>query len=128
MTDQLLSSLKSDAETAAFISSQTERKAQEMEREAEKMKKAQYMQGRIGEIFDGVISGVTSFGLYVELPNTVEGMVRLDSLKDDFYDYEEGKYRVIGRRTNRIFALGDQVTVEVIGASPEDRQIDFILK
>ncbi|MGN0733959.1 MAG: ribonuclease R [Emergencia sp.] len=127
MTDQLLSSLKSDAETAAFISSQTERKAQEMEREAEKMKKAQYMQGRIGEVFDGVISGVTSFGIYVELPNTVEGMVRLDTLKDDFYDYEEGKYRVIGRRTNRIYALGDQVTVEVIGASPEDRQIDFIL-
>ena len=127
MTDKLLEEIRFHVENAALISSQTERKAQEMEREAEKMKKAQYMQSRIGETFDGVISGVTNFGIYVELPNTVEGMVRLDSLRDDYYDYEEGKYRVIGRRTNRIYALGDQVTIEVIGASPEDRQIDFIM-
>ena len=127
LNENSLNTLKTDAETAAYISSQTERKAQEMEREVEKMKKAQFMQGRIGEVYEGVISGVTNFGIYVELDNTVEGMIRLDSIKDDYYDYEEGKYRVIGRRTNKVYALGDKVTIEVAGARPEDRQIDFIL-
>ena len=70
---------------------------------------------------------MTAFGIYVQLPNTVEGMVRLDSLKDDFYDYEDGKYRVIGRQTRKIYALGDVVTVLVLAASAEDRQIDFLL-
>ena len=119
--------MKAAAETAADISSQTERKAQEMEREVEKMKKAEYMMNHIGEIFDGVISGVTSFGIYVELPNTVEGMVRLDSIKDDYYEYEEGKYRVIGRLSRKEYKLGDAVQIEVIGASAELRQIDFVL-
>lgn len=127
LSDRELSDFKAAAEIAADIASQTERKAQEMERDVEKMKKAQYMQERIGEIFDGVISGVTNFGIYVELPNTVEGMVRLDSLKDDFYDFEEGKYRVIGRQTRKIYALGDQVKIVVLGASPEERLIDFAM-
>jgi len=118
---------KAAAEIAAETASQTERKAQEMEREVEKMKKAQYMQGHIGEIYDGVISGVANFGLYVELANTIEGMVRLDSLKDDFYDYEEGKYRVIGRQTRKIYGLGDPVQIVVLGASPEERTIDFAM-
>ena len=127
LDEALTARYKADAEYAADIASQTERKAQEMEREVEKMKKAQFMMGHIGEIYDGVISGVTNFGLYVELPNTIEGMVRLDSLKDDFYDYEEGKYRVIGRQTNRIYGLGDPVRIMVIGASPEERTIDFVM-
>ena len=127
LDDALLEKMKAAAETAADISSQTERKAQEMEREVEKMKKAEYMMNHIGEIFDGVISGVTSFGIYVELPNTVEGMVRLDSIKDDYYEYEEGKYRVIGRLSRKEYKLGDAVQIEVIGASPELRQIDFVL-
>ena len=91
------------------------------------MKKAQYMESKIGEIYSGVISGVTNFGIYVQLPDTVEGMIRLDSLKDDFYDYEEGKYRVIGRQSRKIYALGDRVTVKVLSASAETRQIDFVL-
>ena len=70
---------------------------------------------------------MTSFGIYVELPNTVEGMVRLDSIKDDYYEYEEGKYRVIGRLSRKEYKLGDAVQIEVIGASPELRQIDFVL-
>lgn len=125
-TEGKLKTFKRKAEKAAEISSITERKAQELEREAEKMKKAQYMERQVGAIFDGIISGVTNFGIYVELPDTIEGMVRLDSLKDDFYDYEEGKYRVIGRQTRRIYALGDQVKVKCIRASAEERQIDFI--
>lgn len=127
LDDRLIEKMKAAAETAADISSQTERKAQEMEREVEKMKKAEYMLNHVGEIFDGVISGVTNFGIYVELPNTVEGMVRLDSIKDDYYEYEEGKYRVIGRLSRKEYRLGDAVQIEVIGASPETRQIDFIL-
>lgn len=127
LDESLSEKYKAAAEFAAETASQTERKAQEMEREVEKMKKAQYMQGHVGEIYDGVISGVTNFGLYVELPNTIEGMVRLDSLKDDFYDYEEGKYRVIGRQTRKIYGLGDPVQIVVLGASPEERTIDFAM-
>lgn len=124
---QKLKKYRADAVFAAASSSETERKAQTLEREVEKMKKAQYMETKIGEIYSGVISGVTNFGIYVQLPDTVEGMIRLDSLKDDFYDYEEGKYRVIGRQSRRIYALGDRVTVKVLSASAETRQIDFVL-
>lgn len=127
LDESLTEKYKAAAEFAAETASQTERKAQEMEREVEKMKKAQYMMGHIGETYEGVISGVTNFGLYVQLPNTIEGMVRLDSLKDDFYDYEEGKYRVIGRATRKIYGLGDPVKIVVIGASPEERTIDFLM-
>ena len=126
-TEKLLKKFKKDAEIASETASLTERTAQEMEREVEKMKKAQYMQSKVGEIYEGIISGVTNFGIYVQLPDTIEGMVRLDSLKDDFYDYEEGKYRVIGRQSHKIYALGDRVKIVVLGASPEDRQIDFAM-
>lgn len=123
-----LGRFKVEAAEAAEISSLTERKAQSLEREVEKMKKAEYMESHVGEIFDGVISGVTNFGIYVQLPNTVEGMVRLDSLRDDYYDYEEGKYRVIGRLSNKTYSLGDQVRIVVIGASRETHQIDFAME
>lgn len=125
--EKLLKKFKKDAANASEISSLTERKAQEMEREVEKMKKAEYMKERVGEIYSGVISGVTNFGIYVELPNTVEGMVKLESITDDFYDYEEGKYRIVGRNKKKIYSLGDQVKIIVRGASPENRQIDFAL-
>ncbi len=127
MNEKKLKQYKQDAALAADTASVTERKAQSLEREVEKMKKAQYMQQHIGAYFDGVISGVTNFGIYVQLPDTVEGMVRLDSLRDDYYDYEASKYRVIGRLRHKIYALGDQVTVEVLGANPAERQIDFLL-
>lgn len=124
-TPALLSKFKNDAEKAADQSSITERQAQEMERDVEKMKKAQYMLDHLGEISEGVISGVTGFGIYVQLPNTIEGMVRLDSLNDDYYIFEESKYRVIGERTHKIYSLGDQVNIKVRGANPEEKQIDF---
>lgn len=127
MSNSLLKKFKSKCEEASLQSSITEKQAQELEREVEKMKKAQYMKEKIGQEFEGVISGITGFGIYVELSNTVEGMVRLDSLKDDFYDFEMGKYRCIGRKTNKIYSLGDKVRIKVIGASPEERQIDFII-
>lgn len=120
--------LKRKTDKAAEVSSATERKALELEREVEKMKKAEYMAGHIGEIYEGIISGVTSFGLYVELANTIEGMVRLDCIGDDFYDFEPQKYRLIGRHTNRVYALGDKLTVRVHSVSIEDRHIDFVIQ
>lgn len=125
--EKALKKFRADSHIAADTASLTERKAQSLEREVEKMKKAQYMQSHVGEIYQGIISGVTNFGLYVQLPNTIEGMVRLESLRDDFYDYEEGKYRVIGRNSRKIYALGDRVEIVVVGADPVERQIDFMM-
>ncbi|MEE0742027.1 MAG: ribonuclease R [Emergencia sp.] len=125
--EKALKKFRADSHIAADTASLTERKAQSLEREVEKMKKAQYMQSHVGEIYQGIISGVTNFGLYVQLPNTIEGMVRLESLRDDFYDYEEGKYRVIGRNSRKIYALGDRVEIVVVGADPAERQIDFMM-
>lgn len=127
LTDKKLSALKKEAEIAAEISSQTERKSQEMEREVEKIKKAQYMEDKIGKIYDGVISGVTDYGIYVQLPNTVEGMVRLDSIADDYYVLDKANYRLIGEGTRKIYALGDNVKVMVVRADSVAREIDFIL-
>ena len=121
----VLKKYRRSAEQAAEIASQTERQAQELERDVEKMKKAQYMKDHIGEIHDGIISGVTGFGIYVQLPNTVEGMIRLSDLNDDYYIFEAEKYRLIGERTHRVFALGDRITIEVLNANPDERQIDF---
>lgn len=118
-------SLKKKTSTAADTASKTERQAQDLEREVEKLKKAEYMSYHVGEEFDGIISGVTSFGFFVEIENTVEGLVRVDYLNDDYYDYEPEKYRMIGRRTNHIYALGDQVRIKVHSVSLQDREINF---
>ncbi len=114
-------------EEVAKVASQTERQAIELERRVEKMKKAEYMSSHVSEEFEGIISGVTNFGIYVELPNTIEGMVRLDELEDDYYDYEREKYRVIGRRTKNIYSLGDKVKIRVKSVNLEDSEINFSL-
>ena len=108
-------------------SSMTERRADEAEREVEKLKKVEYMMEHIGEIFEGVISGVTSWGLYVELPNTVEGMVRVSAMDDDYYLYDEEHYQMIGETTKKTYKLGQKVKIEVIGADKLQRTIDFAL-
>ena len=113
--------------SAADRASVTERQAQELERDVEKLKKAQYMEGHIGKIFDGIISGVNTYGLYVELPNTVEGMIRLDSIPGDYYEYERSKYRVVGKRTNTIYTLGDKVKIQVSSVSISEREVNFEL-
>lgn len=107
-------------------SSRTERRADEAEREVEKMKKVEYMEGHIGETFKGVISGITSWGIYVELPNTVEGMVRVSAMGDDYYIYDEEHYQMIGEHTRKTYKLGQTVTVEVIAADKMLRTIDFM--
>jgi len=120
-------SLKRRTGRAAEISSATERQAQELEREVEKLKKAEYMTYHVGEIYDGIISGVTGFGLFVAIENTIEGLVRIDYLNDDYYDYEASMYRLIGRRTNHIYALGDKVKVKVHSVDLQEREINFTI-
>lgn len=106
-------------------SSRTERRADEAEREVEKMKKVEYMMEHIGEVFDGVISGITNWGIYVELPNTIEGMVRVSEMEDDYYLYDEERYQMVGEHTKKIYKLGQKVKVEVVNADKLLRTIDF---
>lgn len=113
---------------AAEISSATERQAIELERQVEKLKKAEYISYHVGESFDGVISGVTSYGIYVQLANTIEGMIRLDSLADDYYIHEPEKYRVIGERTHKAYMLGERIRVTVDSVSIENREINFVME
>lgn len=103
-----------------------ERLAEEAERETDKLKMVEYMSERIGQVFDGIISGVTGWGIYVELDNTVEGMVALNGMTDDFYDFDEVNLQVIGRRNNKVYRLGDKVTVMVAKADKEQRTMDFV--
>lgn len=111
----------------ALHSSMMERRADEAEREVEKMKKAEYMADFIGETFEGVISGMNTWGMYVELPNTIEGMVRVTSLRDDYYYYDEEKYVMVGEHTNKTYNLGETITVEVAGVDKMLKTIDFEL-
>ena len=115
------------AEFAAEQSSLTERKAIELEREVEKLKKAEYISYHVGESFDGIISGVTDYGIYVQLANTVEGLVRIDELRDDYYDRDKEKYALIGRRTGKTYKLGDEIRIRVDYVDLEKHEIDFVL-
>lgn len=105
--------------------SKTERRAEEAERETIKMKKVEYMRAHIGETFEGVISGMNSYGFFVELPNTVEGMVHVSNLIDDHYYYDETSYEMTGSATGRVYRMGQKVRVIVADADKEMRTIDF---
>ena len=107
--------------------SKDERRAQEAEREVEKLKKVQYMSKHLGECFDGIISGVTEYGFYVELDNTIEGMVRIATIPDDFYIYNEETMEIIGKKSGKIYRMGQQVNVVVVRVDKLLRVIDFEL-
>ena len=107
--------------------SKLERRAEEAEREVVKLKKVEFMADKVGQNFIGVISGITSWGIYVELPNTVEGMVSVHSLLDDYYYYDEEKYVMMGRNTGRVFQLGEKVEITVAGVDKMTKTIDFEL-
>ena len=111
----------------ALQSSHLERRADEAEREVEKMKKAEYMKQFIGETFEGIISSITTWGMYVELPNTVEGMIKVTSLRDDYYYYDEEKYMMVGEHTKKAYKLGEKIEVVVVGVDKLTRTIDFEL-
>ena len=106
-------------------SSEMERRADEAERETDKLKKVEYMEERIGQVFEGVISGVTEWGFYVELPNTIEGLVHVTTLTDDYYHYQEATYEMVGEATNRRYKLGQKVKVMVMSTDRLLRTIDF---
>ena len=106
-------------------SSEMERRADEAERETIKLKKTEYMQAHIGEEFDGVISGITKWGMYVELPNTIEGLVHVTNMTDDHYEYNEERYEMIGMHTRKVYKLGEALRVQVLDADRLMRTIDF---
>ena len=98
-----------------------------MEREVEKLKKAEYMQDHIGEVYEGVISGVTNWGIYVELPNTVEGLVHVSKIEGDYFTYNEDTYELVGQATGRRYALGTRIRVVCNMVDIATRSVDFIL-
>ena len=106
-------------------SSERERTAEEAERETIKLKKVEYMEEHLGEEFEGVISGITKWGIYVELPNTIEGLIHVTNLYDDHYNYMEEKFEMVGEHTGKTYKLGQTVCVRVIGTDRLQRTIDF---
>ncbi|MEN8701611.1 ribonuclease R [Bacillus infantis] len=106
-------------------SSNMERRAVEAERETDELKKAEYMADKIGEEYDGIISSVTNFGMFVELPNTIEGLIHVSYMTDDYYRYDERHFAMIGEKTGNVFRIGDEITVRVINVNKDERSIDF---
>ena len=126
-SDEQLSKYREKAKKVSDIVSETERKAISMERELERLKKAQYMERWVGYEEQGIISGITSFGIFVQLPNTVEGLVRLDTLIDDYYEFDQENYRLVGSNHGREFRLGDSVNVVCTRVDTLIGTIDFRL-
>jgi ribonuclease R len=112
---------------AAKHSSERERLAIDAERDTNDLKKAEFMQDKIGETFAGIISSVTSFGMFVELENTVEGLVHVSYMTDDYYHFDETTYTMIGERTGKRYTIGDTVTVKVTGVNLNEQKVDFEL-
>ena len=109
----------------AIDSSALERRAEEAERETIKLKKAEYMIDHIGEVYDGIISGITKFGVYVELPNTVEGFIHVMNMYDDHYDFVEDAYAMFGEHNGKMYKLGQAVKIKVVEVNKQLRTIDF---
>ena len=119
---------KATYETWCTYSSDRERIASDAERASIKYKLTEYMQPRIGQEFEGTVSGLTEWGMYVEIePTKIEGMVSLKAIKEDYFAFDEEKYRVTGKNTGRVFTLGDKVRIRVLRASLEQKQIDYEL-
>ena len=125
MNEERIAHYQNILEEVAKQSSERERKAEEAERETIKLKKVEYMSQHLEEEFNGVISGVTAWGVYVELPNTVEGLVHAASLQGDYFEYNEREYELIGTHTGKTYKLGQAVRVRVTGADRLSRTIDF---
>ena len=125
LTENRSKKLVSIVDSAAKQSSEMERVAQEAEREVDDLKKAEYMKDRIGEIFEGMISSVTGFGAFVELPNTIEGLVHITSFRDDYYIYNEDRLILIGERNKKIYRLGDKLKVLCSKVDILSREIYF---
>lgn len=124
-SDKVISEWSGKIPVMAEHTSKREMEAQNCERDVDKMKKAEYMMDHIGEIYEGIISGVQEFGIFVELSNTVEGLIKVENLKGDYYVYNKDLMALVGKRTSKIYGFGDKVTVKVIGADKDKAQVDF---
>lgn len=127
LREERVKKLVMKVEEAAKKSSEAEIVSEDVEREVDDLKKAEYISKHIGDIYEGIISGVTSFGIFVELDNTIEGLIRIGSLEDDYYIFEKEKYQLIGERTKKVYTLGDPVKIKVIGVNLPNKEIDFEL-
>ena len=125
VNDKVIEKYFQQAEDRSKQSSEREKIATQVEREAEDIKKAEYMESKIGEEYEGIVSSITSFGMFVELENTVEGLIRFEKLGDEYFIYDEDRKRLIGERTNTTYKIGDKVNIRVVAANKLLRQIDF---
>ena len=123
--DDWIEEYQEKATQRAASSSEREKVATKVERESEDLKKAEYMESKIGEEYEGIVSSVTQFGIFVELENTVEGLIRFENLGYEYFIYDEERKRLIGERTNKTYKIGDKVKIRVISANKMLRQIDF---
>lgn len=126
-SEDLKSNFEADSEKYAKSSSECEQQATKAEREAESIKKAEFMQDKIGEEYDAIISSITPFGMFAELENTVEGLIRFENMGDEYYIYDEDKKQLIGEHTSRVFKIGDQIKIRVIESNKALRRISFEL-
>lgn len=127
LTPARIEKLKYIVEESSKQASERERIAEKAERDVDDMKMAEYALQFIGEEFEGMISSVTGFGMFIELENTMEGLVRISELKDDYYIYEEEKLRLVGERTKNVYSVGDSVKIVIVGANVDQREIDFVI-
>ena len=125
LSDDQIDKYKVQAEKYAKQSSDREKIAQKVERDSVDIKMAEYMQDKIGNEYDAIISGITSFGVFAELENTVEGLIRFDDLGDEYFIYDEDRKTLLGERTKTTYKIGDKIKVRVIKADKQSRQIDF---
>ena len=127
MNEKKIKTLTKNMPIAGIHTSQLERRAEEAERETLDLKKAQYMERHLGEEFEGIISSVTNFGIFVELDNTVEGLVHISNMVDDYYHYHEKTYSLVGEKSRKQYRLGEKVKIKVIKVNKDEKNIDFIL-
>ena len=125
VNDDIIEKLSEQATNYANSSSEREKVAQKVERDSIDIKKAEFMQDKIGEEYEGIVSSVTSFGIFVELENTVEGLIRFENLGDEYFIYDEDRKQLIGEKTKTIYKIGDKVNIRVLNADKLTRQIDF---
>lgn len=127
MDQRTLKKWKSELPEIAKQSSIAERRAVDAERETDDLKKAEFMQDKIGEEYTGVISSITNFGLFVELENTIEGLIHVSYLTDDYYHYDQRSQAMIGERTAKMYRIGQEVQVKVVGVNIDERTVDFAI-
>ena len=125
--EEWITNFRKKAEQRASLSSEREKVATKVERDSEDLKKAEYMQNKIGEEYEGIVSSVTQFGIFVEIENTVEGLIRFENLGNEYFIYDEERKRLIGERTKTTYKIGDKVKIRVISANKMLRQIDFAI-